>query len=616
MSEPIRKTNARGIPVVSYDDGQTWDRDEERAQVATQEKQPVQTVPAATPSPVVTVPAPIQPTVTQPAVSRETEPSFWSKAHQALTGDRGALEVLEPEVKGVALGSTMGYAPKAAPILGAIAEGMEAIAPVDEPGLPARGYARGSLGAETEAAERSAYQQATEQHPVRTGIGYAAGSAPIFAAAAPYAAPVAGASRAANFAKAATGMGTIGAAQAAHTGDPAEIATSAGISAVAGPAAEAAGARAKDAAKWAAEVVGESADMWRASSVGAYGAQLKKLAQEKGPEYVRELGKAIERLGINRRDGGVLPSWVPQTAGSMESRASEVMGDLGKQIGSIVDEATAQGGGAPRSWVVNRLRAMAQKYEGPRGTAAVPSEGSKAAALRDAADRVAAGGKARMSNRELFDLKKKFESEAGFEGLKTPTEAATSQAYREAASVPREINLETIGRQVGPQARAALEELNKEFGYAKTAQLLSEGRYFQELGNQMVSLPGAGHGAAGASIGGVPGMAAGIAGWEVAKRFGRDVAADLLRAMEGAATRAGSAAEGAGRAASRTAQTAAGYESNRGPNAEAARILEILDNDPRAFGSASDAVREAAESGDTRRMNFLITSARNREARP
>jgi hypothetical protein len=519
-----------------------------------------------------------------------------------------SLRETSPEgaVRGVALGTTGGYAPRFAPqLVGAVQAGLERVAPVDDPEVPTRSYPEGSLRAATTASDRSAYGQAESQSPIATGVGKAIGTTPYYLAAAPYAAAVKGASFAANAARASGVLGGVGALEKMHTGDPLEIAKGAGFNAALGAGSHYVGGKVSQLADAAEGALEKGADMWRAASAGAYGAQLKNLIQERGPEYVRELGKAIERLHIDQRGAeSMLPRWFPQGAESIMGRAGTVRREIGSKIGSIIDEATAAGGGTHRVYVSRSLRQAAKQLEGPNGIAIVPSDQGKAAALRDAAARVEANGEKFMSNRELFDLKKAFESEAGFSGLKTPGETATARGYEAAADVPRKLNLQTIRRQQGEEVGSRLEAAKEDFGFAKTAEDLAQGRYYKELGNQIVSLPSAGHGVSGAAIGGPVGAAAGIAASQGLKHYGRDVGASAMRSGQELAGEVSRAAL-TGR---EVLPLAAGVAGATTTPPEAQRALVKLQADPRAFGDLSNAVRQAAQEGDVRRMNYLISA--------
>lgn len=322
MPERYRKNKRTGAVEVSWDDGATWESHagdvppkEERtgtrpspvAAQAVQSRPFVDEPPAQPPPSVPTTPE----VVDRPPADAVPDRNVFARAYDWIKRDlsKGLGTGVPPEVRGIALGTTLGVAPKIAPqIVGGLQEAVEFMHPVDEPGLPPREFGGGrstdpdrpigaTLGDSIAEAERREYRESLERDPIRTGVGYVAGGAPIAAAAAPFMAPAVGESALVTLGKAMAGSGLLAGAQAAHTGDPATVAKQTAIGA-AFPAALGGGGKVIGAAE---DVLTEGASRARlAAATGQqpYGQFIRKLVKEKGRPKMVSMGEVIEETGM------------------------------------------------------------------------------------------------------------------------------------------------------------------------------------------------------------------------------------------------------------------------------------------------------------------------------
>jgi hypothetical protein len=378
MPERYRKGKISGVQV-SWDDGETWEshtgpvpEKEERTGIrpsrgeaapAAAESPPFVDEPPAQPSPAV----PPTPEVVAEPEAVPGEPNVFARAYDWVKQDlaKGLGTGVPPEVRGVALGSTFGVAPKIAPqIVGGIQEAMEFMHPVDEPGLPPREFGGGrstdpdrpigtTLGGSIAESEAREYQESIADEPIRTGVGYLAGQGPAALYAGLRMAPVAGEGALQSLGRAVIGSGAFSGAQAAHTGDPVEVAEHMAIGA-AFPLALEGGGRTLGLAE---DALREGASRFRLSAATGqlpYGRWIRRLVKEKGVPKMVRMGEVVEETGM----AGAGPVAYKTT---YMRNAPEVAESAGEQIAQIHGSMGGRGARVDLGPTIKRLRDGAKK---------------------------------------------------------------------------------------------------------------------------------------------------------------------------------------------------------------------------------------------------------------
>lgn len=366
---------------------------------------PVEAPTAAPEAPAVT-PAP-EPTPEPVGAPQQPAPErgMWSRAWEGMKGIPGRVaadyeqlterpaemfEEVMPEVRGIARGTTLNLGAKYGPqAQGYIAEGLESVLPVDEPGTPPREYASGGLRQEAEQAERADYEQQLEEHPIRTGAGFIAGAAPLAAYAAPYVTPAVGGGLVegtlpAQFAKAAAGLGLLGAAETAHTEDPAQMVAAGGMSALVPSVLKKTG----EVAGAAVPALRQAASRARLSAVTGqreHGAQMSKLARQKGEDKLTRMGEVVEESGISGT--GMRPIYKTEAM----RNADVARGEAGRAIGEIQMDLGQRGSRVDMGPTLEALRS-----EGNRLLRMAPRRAKQQGQeLLDMADDLATGTRSR-----------------------------------------------------------------------------------------------------------------------------------------------------------------------------------------------------------------------------
>lgn len=367
------------------------------------------------------------------------------------------------------------------------------------------------------------------------------------------------------------------------------------------------------------------ASMERTAAVGPYGAQMARVEAQKGKGYLADIGRTIERRGVDKR-GGVM-SGAPMSAPAYARRLDEVVPEVGRELDDVLTQASASGVTVSATWMRNRLaqRAKAlgaEKTDSARAQAAKLNElaswiDEDIAKMKKANPRAAAS----YSPREVQQLKEQWTGEVWKSA--NPQVALggnTAEAYRAAAGVPREMLDEAIERRVSPELAARYQGLRDEYGHLRTAQDFAHGRELRETGNQALSLPtviaGSGGLASGAGAG-VP--LAAMAATAGVKRYGKDVLADFARGGQ-------RVAEAVSRVSPRAQQAtlpaavpnmSASLVSAQPPAAPPMQSIPIADAAARiadegwdAYGDASDDVMSAIEANDQAALDAALSKVR------
>jgi hypothetical protein len=371
------------------------------------------------------------------------------------------------------------------------------------------------------------------------------------------------------------------------------------------------------------------ASRMRGAAPGAYGSNVTQITKDKGRDYLAEMGRTIERRGIDQRVGvGPLRARLPMGSGAYQQRLDDVLPQVGAEMDSVIMQAEQAGSKVPVSWLRNRLLNRAKELEATTGKP--ESAIAQARKLRDIAEslpdkKIDPTAQTHYSPRELQALKESWADEAFTQrDFSRPKGGTTAEAYREAARVPRTVLDEQITRKVSPEQAQRFQQAREEYGHLKTARDMATKREGQETGNQLVSLPtmlaaGAGVGAGGASYAGDgdPLTSALIAGGTMAltKRYGKDALASLARATQKGMQRVSRAPVAAD-------VNAAALAARQSPSmatpalADAPQSLTIddayaqVEQDPDAFGDATDAVLDAIDANDQDALNAALQQVR------
>ncbi len=365
--------------------------------------------------------------------------------------------------------------------------------------------------------------------------------------------------------------GAAGALRGGGAAEPGEVGTGAlrgaaiegsiGAALAGGPAAIARGA------PGLAKMAGKAADRWRAAASGAYGGEMSKLAERYGDDYAEQLGRAIERMGLHeRRDivpiaapavgtvGGAVvgaaksddPSLTGKAVDALKGaavgglagaalgrvstpavyreNAARAAKELGTELSGAIREATEQGVSFPKEELLERMRGVLRNY-----STKTPEGRAMRTRARELMTTVREKYGEHLSPAQLQRLKKSYEAPeaGGFEPTKNMprSEANTAKMYQRVAGAPRSALDESIAEQALPETAAKFSQARDDFGIAKKVENMARKRVAQEAGNQPIGLAST-----------ATGDPLGAASVETIKRVGRDLGADVLRAVERAAS--------------------------------------------------------------------------------
>lgn len=282
----------------------------------------------------------------------------------------------------------------------------------------------------------------------------------------------------------------------------------------------------------------------RTAAVGATGADLKKLAQSRGLDYVEgDLGDLPTQLGVTNRLLPQSPSQYAQRFGDRAAQANE-------QIGQSISDAEAQGldrGFVSKAPIDEALqRAQGAAAHGPLGdrASAANAFGSVRGALEDQTVNTPS---------QLRNLKSTYDSAAYPNQLQGSSESFMGQAHKTAADAARGQLRDVMGYAL-PETEQAFTQGNADYGSSKVLEELARNRGAQQYaggglaGNLGAGAIGAGVGATfGGTAGAVSGAALGFArpALAAAQQYGPDLGANLATLGSQGAGRMANAVPGA-----------------------------------------------------------------------
>lgn len=353
---------------------------------------------------------------------------------------------------------------------------------------------------------------------------------------------------------------------------------------------------------------GVAKDLWasasdkaRAAAVGFGGQDLKKIARDKGLDFVEEnVGRLPEQLGVTNRV-------IPQSASTYAKRFEDRAAQADQQIGQSTVDAEAQGVKGPgfidKPGMVGKVRQAGNAVaRGPLG-----DRDARAGAIENVASGMAQ--QPISTPAELRALKSSLDSVAYPSALEGSSESIMGQAHKVGGDVARNQLRDAMGYAL-PETNQAFTQGNIDYGHAATMAGVSRDAAAQRyaggglMGNMGAAAVGA---AAGAPFGQAStGAALGLArpAYAAAQNYGADFGANMARGLEGGSgvgERLGNAvanspagALGAGATPSDKSRQLAG-ESRGYLGAQA--IEMVLQRNPEALGKYGPELQQAQKDG-------------------
>lgn len=360
--------------------------------------------------------------------------------------------------------------------------------------------------------------------------------------------------------------------------------------------------RMSEAARAASEALRRKANVNRVAATGTYGAQMRNTAQNKGEQWIQDLGEGIEAKGLHEGEGplGFLPQ-PPETYGrnaqALRSDALERMTSAEDAIvsqadplvptASMIDDMRGQSGaafdrvdpagqshGGFMSTMADRMENASQYIVGPDGG---PMPGTQAMPFSRAID-----------ERRYLDSNIDWTRRGGYEGSGMQEQVRRGMAGDMRAGIRETIDKAAESGQVDPAVAANWKGGMQDYALAAAVEEPAMARVYQEYGNQKISLPGW----LGANAVGGPLAPLGVAAGEVAKHRGAAALAGTQRLGQRAFRNVADAAEQtampASMGAARAAQTATApamqpaYALDGTDDPEYGPMLSQLDRDERA----------------------------------
>jgi hypothetical protein len=395
-----------------------------------------------------------------------------------------------------------------------------------------------------------------------------------------------------------------------------------------------------------AEGLRGSANANRLAASGTYGAQLRDIASNRGPQAINELGEDIERLGIHKGEG--MLGFLPQPPATYERNSARIMQDAGRRMGAAEDAiAEVADPLVTTSGTIGDLYGEASKVAG-RADPAAPAHSNF---LRNSADRLkdasmSVSGPGTTGDEAWMPFSRALEERRYLDDTIDWTRKGGGDEAPRAEQVRRWVagdlrsgirdTLDTAAADpnsaVTPELADAWKSGNRDFATAATVHDPSMARVYQEYGNQKISLPAwmaaAGGTARGGPVGG--GVAAALAqlaksrgtpALAGAQRFGQRQLEGIAKGAEPAAANA--AAIGQARdlapdamplvqsmtqAPAYAAQPEPDYTQSQGHELEG-KVRTALEQDPQAFGRHSAGLLNAMQSGDPDRFTAELYKA-------
>lgn len=300
--------------------------------------------------------------------------------------------------------------------------------------------------------------------------------------------------------------------------------------------------------KYARDTLPVKADLNRVAATGAYGSQMKRMAQNKGAEYVQKLGRAIEEKGLHKADptkSRLNPTnWIPQgadtyanNAAELEQRASAGMRKAEDAISTLSSPPTVNTTG-----LINDQRAKIAKSNRMWD----PAGGNEAAFRGDFADNIenmshqvqgAPGGTAHyadwndaLEQRRYIDDNIDWNRLGGYEGAQMQEQARREVAGNLRAELSDSLDRGVSNGTVPDQLATDWKGSRDDYALAAAVRDPAVARVFQEYGNQKISLPSWAAAAGGLATGNPLSAVAAAGVGQMIKHRGAGTVADAQRA--------------------------------------------------------------------------------------
>lgn len=284
------------------------------------------------------------------------------------------------------------------------------------------------------------------------------------------------------------------------------------------------------------------ANMNRAASAGFYGSTLERLGDNKGDDYVADMGRRMEEEGLHKGravGGGLNPmNWLPQNAGTIAENAADLKGRARTDM--MLPEAEIARMDAPPQVDV---RGMIAKQGAPvRGSDIDPVAGDAENRFRgqmaDRAAQLAPEGQMpfndALDRRRYLDDQVNWQKKEGYEGAGMQEQVRREMANDLRGGISESLQGAAANGSVDPELAQQWERGRGNFELASDVGDAARSRSMREQGNQIMSLPThalVGGALGGALGGGLPGAAAAAIGGQMLKTRGRAGLAGMQRGM-------------------------------------------------------------------------------------
>jgi hypothetical protein len=288
------------------------------------------------------------------------------------------------------------------------------------------------------------------------------------------------------------------------------------------------------AAQWAAKGLKSSGDKARAAAVGASGADLRKLADERGLDFVEnDLGSMPDRLGVTNK-------FVPQSPSTYARKFDAKATEANNAIGQAIDEAATQGVDkrfVDKQAIINQLRGEA--VDATRS--GLGDRAGRSNAYNNVAD--ALGDRPVTTPRDLRTLKSDYDKAYYTDAVGGTDQSFVGDAHRVAGNAARGQLRDAMSYAL-PDTRGQFTQANLDYGSSKLLGELAQDRAATQFsGGGLAGNIGAGAvgAAVGGMVGGMPGVASGAAigfarpALAAAQQYGPDFGANLARLGESGA---------------------------------------------------------------------------------
>ncbi|MBN1237425.1 MAG: hypothetical protein JXB36_02935 [Gammaproteobacteria bacterium] len=268
-----------------------------------------------------------------------------------------------------------------------------------------------------------------------------------------------------------------------------------------------------------AKALGNKADMNRAASAGFYGSSLERLGDNKGDEYVAQLGRRMEEEGLHRgrAPGGMINplNWVPQNAGTIAKNA----GELGKRSGDEMALAEAEIGRLDAQPQVDVSGTIARQGVPVRGSDVDPVAGDAENAFRgrfaDRMSELAPDGQMPMldalDRRRYLDDQINWSKKEGYEGAGMQEQVRRDVANDLRGGISDSLQGAASRGDVDPELAQQWERGRGNFELSSDVNDAARSRAMREQGNQLMSLPT--HALVGGALGGATGYGSSDGDW-------------------------------------------------------------------------------------------------------